>query len=409
MEENKNIPKRRLDEEEDNGTDKQPRLSFFFDSSAIKKNPNREKILDEVDKVEQLITLNLQKINENLVSSNSIITGKLIPSLESFNRNSYGIYNNVSHIKEFFENAANVNILTKKDVNLHGDEGAQHNQTTFEGASSASSSFVQGGVCSDRDDNGTGANHSSNLSHDFNQVNERYRQTLADSSHRDNTTTALHLVDDSATASFLKELETNLRDESTGKVVTGPTLAPGKEAAQDAEPGEVTSTGHYVKEIMSGYESPPWEEPPVLQSSKFKASAKHRKGARGAAALAAGSNDDSDGESDGTDRDARSMAGPGLASDDEDVSIRFPSSPKYGGGGRLLRTDRGRQIALDFARSEMVKDHPILSLQDHSKDDDLRNRTSERMPPPDSSDPHSSSFEDAPELASEHIVPRNRD
>ncbi|ONH70668.1 DASH complex subunit ASK1, partial [Pichia kudriavzevii] len=71
-----------LMERDETDTDQQPRLSFFFDSNSLKSSTNRENILSEIDRVEQLVTLNLQKINENIVLSNEVITNQLVPKLE---------------------------------------------------------------------------------------------------------------------------------------------------------------------------------------------------------------------------------------------------------------------------------------------------------------------------------------
>lgn len=353
-------------EDEEDGTDKQPRLSFFYDSSAIRPNSNRERVLDEIDRVEQLITSNLQKINNNLVNSNNIISNKILINLEKFNKNSNRIYNNINHIKEFFENAANVNILTKKDIELVNEGNNTGNELT-------ASSFIEvdestgdnlANIPSTSFMNNTShlnsENKSDNLSRkslisseisEFRDIKDRYKRNLNDDKDGDeggtttNTITNLHRFpdyskeDSASTNTFLKGFNVHIDDESTGKQKV---LHQKEEINEDTNP-----SNKYAKDIMSGYESPPWEDPPVLESSKFTSLSHNKKRKL---------NDTVDSiDSEDTEEE--------LEKSDEDVSIRFPASPKYGAGGKLLRTDKGRQIALDFAKSEMMKNHPILSLQ----------------------------------------------
>jgi hypothetical protein len=377
-----------LDNDDDTGTDKQPRLSFFYDSSAIKQNPNKERILDEVDRIEQLITSNLQKINESLILSNNLISNKIIPKLEMFNKNSNTIYNNINHIKEFFENAANVNILTKKDVESHqldykedkinnsynekNDNGHDNNSNLIENTSNPHS------ISFDKDQNMP--NHSNDTDEindkipvtsdisEFKNIKIRYKQNLG-SDNKEQTSTTItnfnsfpaYLRDDlDSSSTFFKGVEVGIDAESTGKQsIQGASDKESKKGKEiinyEEEQEEENFTNKYVKNIMSGYESPPWEEPPILQSSKLGKKRKRKDdkiyGNNGGKITM---NDEFTIDS---DSDKNSYE------EEEDISIRFPASPKYGAGGKLLRTDKGRQIALDFARSEMIKNHPILSLQ----------------------------------------------
>lgn len=422
-------------EVDEDGTDKQPRLSFYFESSSIKQNTDRERVLDEVDRVEQLITLNLQKINENLMQSNNIVSNKLIPSLEAFNKNSNKIYNNISHIKEFFENAANVNILTKKDIGLQQMNDSDNSQDR---TGDSDENLKRAGESSDFERNRSANNITSELS-EFKDIKDRYKQNLESAGEKDvsvtHTATTLklnklpdYLKDNSnsiGTETFLRDFRMNADDESTGKHLKQQNIAahtPEREAEGDREntgPSEDNLANSYVKEIMAGYESPPWEEPPVLQSSKFTSGHTKKRKRRPSSAHGRdqrqSSNEVGDRSMSETNKDTRTRGKDEQEEEEEEeeeeeVSIRFPSSPKYGAGGKLLRTDKGRQKALDFARSEMMKNHPILSLQPQEKS--MRKPVANTQDPFDSTgeryDTTNSTLDDAPELMSELLSRRRQ-
>lgn len=422
-------------EVDEDGTDKQPRLSFYFESSSIKQNTDRERVLDEVDRVEQLITLNLQKINENLMQSNNIVSNKLIPSLEAFNKNSNKIYNNISHIKEFFENAANVNILTKKDIGLQQMNDSDNSQDR---TGDSDENLKRVGESSDFERNRSANNITSELS-EFKDIKDRYKQNLESAGEKDvsvtHTATTLklnklpdYLKDNSnsiGTETFLRDFRMNADDESTGKHLKQQNIAahtPEREAEGDREntgPSEDNLANSYVKEIMAGYESPPWEEPPVLQSSKFTSGHTKKRKRRPSSAHGRdqrqSSNEVGDRSMSETNKDTRTRGKDEQEEEEEEeeeeeVSIRFPSSPKYGAGGKLLRTDKGRQKALDFARSEMMKNHPILSLQPQEKS--MRKPVANTQDPFDSTgeryDTTNSTLDDAPELMSELLSRRRQ-
>lgn len=422
-------------EVDEDGTDKQPRLSFYFESSSIKQNTDRERVLDEVDRVEQLITLNLQKINENLMQSNNIVSNKLIPSLEAFNKNSNKIYNNISHIKEFFENAANVNILTKKDIGLQQMNDSDNSQDR---TGDSDENLKRVGESSDFERNRSANNITSELS-EFKDIKDRYKQNLESAGEKDvsvtHTATTLklnklpdYLKDNSnsiGTETFLRDFRMNADDESTGKHLKQQNIAahtPEREAEGDREntgPSEDNLANSYVKEIMAGYESPPWEEPPVLQSSKFTSGHTKKRKRRPSSAHGRNqrqsSNEVGDRSMSETNKDTRTRGKDEQEEEEEEeeeeeVSIRFPSSPKYGAGGKLLRTDKGRQKALDFARSEMMKNHPILSLQPQEKS--MRKPVANTQDPFDSTgeryDTTNSTLDDAPELMSELLSRRRQ-
>lgn len=369
------------EEEEDISTGQQPRLSFYFDSAAIKQNGNKEKILDEIDRVEQLITLNLQKINENLLTSNNVIVNKLVPSIENFNKNSNEIYNHINHIKEFFENAANVNILTKKDVEVQELNESRYDSASFE---QYERKFTSDDV-ENVDKSFNKLIHSDTS--EYKEINERYKSNM--------DTSSLNKVaskDDPTTSTFMKDFRSNMDDESTSRqpILSNSFI----NNVDDVTTGEVEDTGtdnakgknKFMTDFINGYESPPWEEPPELQSTKIGSIS-----ASGSKKRRRNSSYERDNENeDGNEKKNEE--------EDEDVSIRFPQSPKYGAGGKLLRSEKGRQMVLDYAKTEMMRNHPILSLQGGGN----VTPTIPVSETPDTTD-NSSSFEDAPALLSERL------
>ncbi|GME90489.1 unnamed protein product [Ambrosiozyma monospora] len=99
-----------------------PRKSFYYSSTSAQYDPKLQDVLDQIDNVERLITLTLQGIDADLSRSNKIVAEKILPTLERYNYSSKKILNNVSHIKEFFEAAANITILTKSDLKNNGGQ-----------------------------------------------------------------------------------------------------------------------------------------------------------------------------------------------------------------------------------------------------------------------------------------------
>ena len=439
--ENSNNNKKRKEIEEENeeeGTDKQPRLSFFYNSSAIKPNIQRERALDEIDRVEQLITLNLQKINENLMISNNVISSKLIPTLEKFNSSSIKLFNNINHIKEFFENAANVNILTKKDVKFSDNENENDgNDSNYLQLRSSSFTELKHDRLTSSDNNLSRSSSLVRVNDDNSNNNNVNKEIIEPTISNMNNTRSLFdgfkvNIDEESTGKnpVQRNVNESIDDEEFFTINTFKSDDERRESnekekekdnekeldveeEEEEEEGGIESedkSNKFVKDLMSGYESPPWEEPPVLQSVRYSKHLHHKRRSE-ETGIRSDEREETNNNNNNDDDDKASEDNEDNEESDEDVSIRFPSSPKYGGGGKLLRSNEGRQIALDFARSEMMKEHPILSLQ--------RDSTKSKIAPirrmPTTSDPFrsdiddsSSSFEDVPVLESEKLPKRYR-
>lgn len=212
------------------------RKSFYYSSSATVGNKERKKILDRIDEVERLITMSLQEVERNLSECNQLVTEKIIPSLQQYNSNSTNIFSNVNHIKDFFENSSNVNILTESEKN----EPRSSNE--------ASSSVV------------------------LKQVNARYHQNFTNEtiengpeyvssiSYSEPSDAIKHLITDEQSSG--DETEINPKDQSTMKVIGIP-----KTPVNSAPTTPVSAVHKYVSNMIKKYDSPPWDNPPSLQST----------------------------------------------------------------------------------------------------------------------------------------------
>lgn len=374
------------EEEEDfiaSPTDKHPRLSFYYASHVKKEDPERQALLNELDRVELSITQNLQKIHYNLSKCNAVIMDSMIPTLDDFKANSVKIFKNVNHIKEFYENAANVNILTKDDVMINN--GLLHPGTSAADPATGDNSINTSNISEDLSirnryqQNFSSSNiMSPNIIHTNLNPNHSVTENLA---QIDNTITNEHQYSSLNLSAFNT---TRFNDESTAKTQTlklsahdyrhslQEPIAEREEETNaampetEAELSPDSKRNKFVSDLVKGYESPPWENPPELQSDKFISPLKKKRKMLAsphrltpAPLLRHHDSSDLENELQGAEEDEEE--------EEEEVSVRFPMSPKYGGGGKLLRSEEGRKLALDFARSEMISTHPILSLQSPHK------------------------------------------
>lgn len=344
-------------------TDRHPRLSFVFSSSNYRPDPERQKLLNEIDLIEQNITTNLQKINMNISKANSIIVDKLLPALDKFHSNSTKINNHVNHIKEFFENAANVNMLTRKDLEVQDETHV----TDIDLFGASESNYLSDTSEIKNMNDRYKKNFSSSMEHSHSELGDSSSLLppapilpYLSTSDREESQDFLDIPGSTLNASFLKEVQINTEDASTAQTPTlklsasdyrkslglyenKSQLSPLKGNKRVNSP-EVTLTPEskrkkLMSDLIEGYESPPWGEPPLLEYEKFLSPQKKTTIAFSPHGIV------------------------DLDDSDKEVSIRFPMSPKYGGGGKLLRSEEGRELALDFARSEMQQNHPILMLQ----------------------------------------------
>lgn len=100
-----------MDDHTEHNEEPQGRQSFYF-SSVSTADPAHRRIREKTDKVERLVTLTLQGIDKDLSDCNKTLKERVLPTLHKYNVHSDGIAANVQHVKEFFEDAANVNIVT---------------------------------------------------------------------------------------------------------------------------------------------------------------------------------------------------------------------------------------------------------------------------------------------------------
>lgn len=315
-------------------TDKHPRRSFYYSSQVRKQDPEREQMLNELDRVELAITQNLQKIHHNLAMANAFILDSVVPTLDEFKTNATKIYRNVNHIKEFYENAANVNILTKEDVVEHTNDTSINNASAGDISinhrykQNFSSSEISPSLIPDEMDQLSSINLSTLTAFNDESTAKTLRQEIHAEEYRELVTADANME------------ETGRNRTSQGDAEHNDTVTVVPPKATPTELSPESKRAKYMSDLVKGYESPPWEDPPELQSEVFLTPLRKKR---------------------------RIEVSPhkvgAIEEPEDDVSIRFPMSPKYGGGGKLLRTEEGRRMALDFARSEMMINHPILSLE----------------------------------------------
>ncbi|KAG7881839.1 hypothetical protein KL937_001462 [Ogataea polymorpha] len=313
------------------------RRSFYFSSSSS----TRSQELEQLSKIEQEITLTLQEIDKNLSVSNSIINESVIPRLAKSRHSSSKIWSNVEFWKTFFENSANVEITTE-EVNKTALQ--QEQEPAIEPTLAATNNSQ------------------------FNEINQRYKEHI-DNAENETSTTATDTVSlwkegtrkrlasstpnrkpgfDQDSSSLLPAVQ--LRSDDVEREQAGKQLHVPDELTTsnifDASTVQLPETQWKLtkspkkktlspvrkkqKSIATQYDSSPIEEPPVLKSAAYLSPV--RKGSRS----------------------------PQKEDDDEQ---RFPKSPKYGAGGRLLRNTKGTEIALNFARSELASTTADFSYQ----------------------------------------------
>ncbi|KAK9475536.1 DASH complex subunit Ask1-domain-containing protein, partial [Dipodascopsis tothii] len=78
-------------------------------------------LTEELEKIEQSITLTLQEIDHNFSSTHRIITGNILPVVQKYSENSQAIWASTKFWKEFFEASANVSLTGYEEPALNED------------------------------------------------------------------------------------------------------------------------------------------------------------------------------------------------------------------------------------------------------------------------------------------------
>ncbi|KAI9715941.1 MAG: DASH complex subunit ask1 [Chrysothrix sp. TS-e1954] len=90
---------------------------------------NNLTLTEELEKLEQSITLTLQEIDHNFSRAHRIVTSKIIPVVEQYARNSDAVWEGSKFWKEFFEASANVSLSGYEEA-TDQDETADLTETT---------------------------------------------------------------------------------------------------------------------------------------------------------------------------------------------------------------------------------------------------------------------------------------
>ncbi|KAK9465190.1 DASH complex subunit Ask1-domain-containing protein [Lipomyces arxii] len=79
-------------------------------------------LAEELEKVEQSITLTLQEIDQNFSTSHRIITSSILPTVEQYALQSQAVWQSSKFWKEFFESSANVSLAGYEELNTELEE-----------------------------------------------------------------------------------------------------------------------------------------------------------------------------------------------------------------------------------------------------------------------------------------------
>ncbi|KAF7507410.1 hypothetical protein GJ744_010469 [Endocarpon pusillum] len=115
-------------------------------------------LTEELEKLEQSITLTLQEIDHNFSRAHRIVTSSILPIVEQYAEHSRDVWEGSKFWKQFFESSANVSLSGyEEQPSTHGtfddtvtEESSASTHTTLEGSesyttpSSASRSIIQG-------------------------------------------------------------------------------------------------------------------------------------------------------------------------------------------------------------------------------------------------------------------------
>ncbi|KAK9237742.1 DASH complex subunit Ask1-domain-containing protein [Lipomyces kononenkoae] len=74
-------------------------------------------LTEELEKIEQSITLTLQEIDQNFSTSHRIITSSILPIVEQYALQSQAVWRSSKFWKEFFESSANVSLAGYEELN----------------------------------------------------------------------------------------------------------------------------------------------------------------------------------------------------------------------------------------------------------------------------------------------------
>lgn len=262
--------------------DEPRRRSFRYHIINNLEDHQKQEKFDEIDETERMITLTLQKIDRDLSRCGKTLSQRTIPALEDYNKHCTQVFLNVNHLKEFFENAINTTILTGASTTKLRPKALKKNGKGFQALS--------GELNDTKDDNVAFNDSKLHSSTQFGKtLHTRSRAELHSSLGPEQT--AKKTVTD--TASYIeppKEIQQLLGTSQVSKSrqlpVKGSNLSTEillegcnkgyKQHKCPMVPQTPKSDTNRFSKVAKKYESPPWEEPPELESEKMDSSS-HKK------------------------------------------------------------------------------------------------------------------------------------
>ncbi|KAK8159672.1 DASH complex subunit Ask1-domain-containing protein [Phyllosticta citrichinensis] len=91
-------------------------------------------LTEELERLEQSITLTLQEIDHNFSRAHRIVTGSILPIVEEYAKHSEAVWEGSKFWKQFFEASANVSLSGYEEPSGGEDTTIQHDETTQESA-----------------------------------------------------------------------------------------------------------------------------------------------------------------------------------------------------------------------------------------------------------------------------------
>ncbi|KAK7749964.1 hypothetical protein SLS62_008073 [Diatrype stigma] len=98
---------------------------------------------EELERLEQSITLTLQEIDHNFSKAHRIVTGSILPLVEQYGENSKSVWEASKFWKQFFEASANVSLSGYEELAEENDESTAAETTLEDEATSEYSAAVQ--------------------------------------------------------------------------------------------------------------------------------------------------------------------------------------------------------------------------------------------------------------------------
>ncbi|KAI1825918.1 hypothetical protein F4861DRAFT_499403 [Xylaria intraflava] len=104
--------------------------------SAMSSSGRNLTLTEELERLEQSITLTLQEIDHNFSKAHRIVTTSILPLVEQYGEHSNKVWEASKFWKQFFEASANVSLSGYEELAGEGDETAQAEEMTVDESTS---------------------------------------------------------------------------------------------------------------------------------------------------------------------------------------------------------------------------------------------------------------------------------